>query len=308
MPRTADPEHVQRWAELWAKEKTIAQIRKDHLERTRKTVDPRTIQRALERTQAEFAERAATTAELRRGIRVHGEQLLKSLEPLTKAVRSTIRGQLNPLPIYAIDTNQVAVGSSIAKRKGGSWSVQIAGEDAIELRLLMEHLPNDRAWQKLAEFSGSAAKSITARIEFASEIKREFDEVLKSLTCSGTTTAEPFEQAGLSVIDVAVSAARIDGRLGIDKLLDSLNFDSRSGDLRIGSTKLLSIEEGGIEKYRTVISNGVQVVLKSGIGQDVLTTRTAFDRAASNLLDELTTLGLVTYLPRTCRSCRRFRL
>ena len=76
MPRSVDPADVRRWAELGVIGKTIAEIRKAHRERTGKQVDPRTIERALVKTQSEIAERTATAAELQRGIRVHGEQLL----------------------------------------------------------------------------------------------------------------------------------------------------------------------------------------------------------------------------------------
>jgi hypothetical protein len=210
--------------------------------------------------------------------------------------------------MYAVDLNVVTIGSNTAEKKGDTWSVQTKGADGIELRLLREHLPNDKLWQRLEKFSKSIADWIAARIEFAYLIKRELTEGSNSSDVSGTAIVETFDRAGLAVIDSVASAARIDGRHGIDELLDSLVFDSMSGDLGIGSTRLLSIEKGDIEKYRTVISKGVKVVMQSGIGRGVLTTRTAFVQATSDLLDELTILGLVTYLPGTCSSCKRFRL
>lgn len=231
-----------------------------------------------------------------------------SLEPLVKAVRSTIRGQLNPLPMYAIDTSHVTVGTSFAEKKGDTWRVQIKGEEAIELRLLREHLPKDKLWQRLEKFSESTANWITTRIRFASEIKLKLTQIATSRDVSGTTSVEPFEIAGLSVIDAAAFVARIDGKRGIDELLDSLFFDSRSSDLRVGSIRLLSIEAGDVGKYRTAISNGAKAVMKSGFGRGVLTTKTAFDRTGSDLLDELAVLRLVTYLPGTCSSCKKFRL
>lgn len=308
MPRTADPEHVRRWAELRVQEKTIAQIRKDHLERTGKTVDPRTIERALERTQAEIAERTSTAAELQRGIRVHGEQLLASVDPLMKTVRSAISGQLNPRPMYAIDATVVTVGGAVGAKKGDSWQVQIKDEKAVELRLLKEHLPHDKAWQRLERFSESIANWITARIGFASEIKLKLTQVATSRDPSGTAATEPLEQAGLAVIDAAAAIACVSGVRSIDDLLKSLDIDSKSGDVWVGLTKLSSRKKGDVGKFRTKISIGVKAVMKSDLGRDVLTTKAAFDRAGSDLLDELATLRLTTYLPGTCKSCKRFRL
>ena len=306
MPRTANPDHVRRWAELFAEEKTIAQIRKDHRDRTGKTVDPRTITRAIEKTRAEIAVNAANVAEIRRGIREHGEKLLASLEPLAKVVRSTVRGQLNPLPIYAIDTDHAKLGTSTANYAGDSWNIQISGDNAIELRLLQEHLPNDKFWRMLEKFSGSASRWIAARVSFASGMKREFGRASR-LAGDSVTPAVPFEQAGLSMIDEAACTARIEGRVGIDELLDLLVLGPGSRDLRIGNTRLSSVEQGDIEHYRSLISERAKAVMSSNVGQGVLTARAAFDRMASNLLDELSILGLVTHLPGTCSSCRRFR-
>ena len=308
MPRITNPEYVKRWTEQAFHGMTIGEIRRDHKNRTGKSTDQRTVERAIQRIQREALERAATTAELQRGIRQHGEQLVRSLDPLSEAVRSTMSGKLKPLPMYAVDLNVVTIGSNTAEKKGDTWSVQTKGADGIELRLLREHLPNDKLWQRLEKFSKSIADWIAARIEFAYLIKRELTEGSNSSDVSGTAIVETFDRAGLAVIDSVASAARIDGRHGIDELLDSLVFDSMSGDLGIGSTRLLSIEKGDIEKYRTVISKGVKVVMQSGIGRGVLTARIAFVQATSDLLDELTILGLVTYLPGTCSSCKRFRL
>jgi len=308
MPRTTDPTFVRRWAKLAVQEKTIAEIRKDHRERTGDPVDPRTIERALEGTQAEIAERTATAAELQRGIRVHGEQLLASIDPLMKAVRSAISGQLNPRPMYAIDATVVTVGGAVGAKSGDLWQVQIKDEKAIELRLLQQHLPYDKAWQRLEKFSKSTANWVTARISFASEIKLKLTRVAISRDASGPATEATLEQAGLAVIDAGASVARINGKRGIDDLLESLVIDPKSGDVRVGSTKLSSLEEGELDNFRTAISKGVKAVMKSDVGRDVMTTRTAFDRAGSNLVDELATLRLATYLPGRCKSCKRFRL
>ena len=253
MPRTTDLAHVRHWAELSVQGKTIAEIRKAHKERTKKMVDPRTIQRALERTQAEIAERTATAAELQRGIRVHGERLLASTEPLMKTVSSTTSGRLNPHPIYAIDAKHLTIGSSMAEQRGGSWRVQIRGDDAIEFRLLKEHLPNDKTWQKLERFSNSIADWITARIEFAFEIKRELKKVPKVLGISSTTTAEPFEQTGLTKIDAAAATARTEGVLNVDELLDSLAVDMEHGGVRLDSTTLSSLHVVDIASFRVAV-------------------------------------------------------
>ena len=308
MPRTTDPTFVRRWAKLAVQEKTIAEIRKDHWERTGEPVDPRTIERALERTRAEIAERTATAAELQRGIRVHGEQLLASVDPLMKAVRSAISGRLNPRPTYAIDATLVTVGGAVGAKRGDLWQVQIKDEKAIELRLLQQHLPYDKAWQRLEKFSKSTANWVAARISFASEIKQKLTQVAISRDASGPATEVTLEQAGLAVIDAGASVARINGKRGIDDLLESLVIDPKSGDVRVGSTKLSSLEEGELDNFRTAISKGVKAIMKSDVGRDVMTTRTAFDRAGSNLVDELATLRLATYLPGACKTCKRFRL
>ena len=308
MPRSVDPRYVRRWAELADQEKTVAEMRRDHRKRTGKVVDPRTIERALARTRAEIAERTATAAELQRGIRLHGEQLLASIDPLMKTVRSTITGQLNPAPVYAIDKTSLTLGSSIAEKRGDTWRVQLAGEKTIELRLLREHLPSDKVWKLLAKFSESMADWITARIGFAFEINRKLTPVARSLDRSMTQKGQPFERAGLSLIDVAAANARINGNAAIDDLLDSLAVDSTSGDLHLGPTKLCSVRKADVEDVRSAISSGVGLIMKSDVGLSILTAKTAFDRAGSDLVDELATLKFTTYLPGTCASCKRFRL
>lgn len=308
MPRSVDPADVRQWAELAVLGKTIAEIRKAHREKTGKRVDPRTIVRALEKTQAEIAERTATAAELQRGIRVHGEQLLAGVEPLAKAVGSTTSGRLNPHPTYAIDADQLTIGSSIAEQKGDSWRIQIAGEHSTELRLLREHLPKDKIWKMLDEFSDSTANWVTARVKFANEIKRELMKIPKKLGISSPTAKQPFELAGLTIIDAAAAAARVEGSHGIDDLLGTLASDTGLGGVSLGLTKLSSLQVPDIKKFRTAISDGVRAVMSSSVGQNVLTSRTAFDRTGANLLDELTMLKMTTYLPGTCKSCKRFRL
>ena len=308
MPRSVDPVHTRRWAELAVLGKTVAEIRRDHKNQTGKVVDPRTIERALVRTQAEIAERTATSAELQRGIRAHGEQILAGIGPIDKAVRSVASSPLNPLPIYALSSNQITVGASIADRDGDSWKIQIAGEDSIELRLLKEHLPNDKVWKMLENFSDSVANWITARVNFASSIKQELKNIAKTLGNSTESDEEPFELAGLTQIDAAAATARIEGLAGIDELLDSLVVDSQSDGARIDLTKLSSLWVPDIDKFRATVSHGVGAVMKSQVGRDILTNKTAFDRTASNLRDELAMLRMVTYLPGTCTSCKRFRL
>ncbi len=306
MPRIVDPEIVRRWAELAVNGMTVAEIRKAHKDQTGKTVDPRTIERALKKTAAEISERTATAAELQRGIQVHGEQLIAGLDPLIKSVKSTVSSQINPLPIYAIGSNHVAVGSSFADRTGDSWTVQVGGGDSVVLRLLKEHLPEDRAWKALVAFTESTANWVAARIEFASAIQLELDGIpLKSGISS--TSGESFELSGLSAIEQAAVDARLDGRQVIGELLDTLVVDPTIGGVRLDLTKLSAFEVFDIGDFRKLISEGITTVMKSSVGRDVLTSRTAFDRTTANLVDELTMLKMVTYLPGTCKSCRRFR-
>ena len=308
MPRVVNPTYVRRWAELAAQGMTIAEIRRAHHERTGKRPDPRTIERALVKTQAEIAERTANAAELQRGMRVHGEQLVVGLDPIVKAIKSTTSGHLNPHAMYAIDSNRLSMGGVTADTSGDSWKIQITGEDSIELRLLKEHLPNDKAWKMLEEFSTSIANWVTTRVNFAVEIKRELNKVPGKLGISSTDVKEPFELAGLAKIDMTAATARIEGSSGVDDLLDTLVDDSGSGGVSLDSTNLTPLQVPDIDKLRTVISDGVDAVTKSSIGRDVLTSWTAFDRLRANLLDELAMLRMTTYLPGTCKSCKRFRL
>lgn len=101
--------------------------------------------------------------------------------------------------------------------------------------------------------------------------------------------------------------ARLDGRQVIGELLDTLVVDPTIGGVRLDLTKLSAFEVFDIGDFRKLISEGITTVMKSSVGRDVLTSRTAFDRTTANLVDELTMLKMVTYLPGTCKSCRRFR-
>ena len=307
MPRSVDPSHARHWAELSLQGLTTAEIRKAHRGRTNKVVDPRTIERALEKTKSEIAERAASAAELQLGIREHTKQLMASIDPLTKAIRSTTSGKLNPLPMYAIATDHVTVGVSTADLKGASWDVRIPGEDSIELRLLKEHLPKDKAWKMLEKFSDSTTAWIVARIHFSTQIKRELNKVRLVLDIS-TSAEEPFELAGLTKIESAAATDRIEGGHNVYELLSTLVIDPARGGAWLGSTRVTSVRVPDIDQLRTAISDRVGAVIGSDKGRDVLTTWTAFTRAGSDLLDELAMLKMVTYLPGTCRSCKRFRL
>jgi hypothetical protein len=307
MPRSVNPAHARRWAELAIQGSTVAEIRKAHHERTGKTVDPRTIERALEKTKAEIAESAASAAELQHGIREHSKQLMASIDPLTKAIRSTVSGKLNPLPMYATTADHIAVGVSRADSTGGSWKVSIPREDSIELRLLKEHLPNDKSWKMLEKFSDSAVGWIEARLIFAAQIKLELQTLPESLGVS-TVVAEPFDMAGLAAIESTAVSARIEDGRDIDDLLSTLTIDSTRGVANLGSVSVTSFRPTSLDKLRVSISERVGVVTSSKIGQDTLTSWASFARAGTNLLDELAILKLVTYLPGTCSSCKRFRL
>ncbi|MDG0867820.1 hypothetical protein [Candidatus Lucifugimonas marina] len=304
MPRTVNPTHARQWAELALQGLTVAEIRKKHRDRTGKVVDSRTIERALKKTKAEIAERAASAAELQHAIREHSKHLLAGIDPLTKAIKSTTTGRLNPLPLYAVTVNKVAIGSVTAELAGSSWRVRIPSEESIELRLLKEHLPSDKMWKQLDKFSDSVAHWIAMRTRFAAQIQIE----LAAGPGAPESVDEPFEMAGLSRIETAAANDRIKSDHSVDEVLRDLVIDPDQGGIWLGSTKLTSLSFDDVDDLRTMISAKVRGVSVSDVGRDILTSWTALTRASSGLLEELAMLRMVTYLPGTCKSCKRFRL